>query len=297
MNSSLRQLTALFIAASAVATTGATPTPPHTPWYVELGGGVNRRSPANDEIALASFKIGGSYSLGLGYRWSDFTRMPSLRHFRTTLEYARQHNAIDRLWAYPLGGYPVGTFWGSNSGKIGLRNPAMDAVIRGTSPAGQTISQYYGAYFEYPEKARGSIDFETVQAAIYYDYDLSGYTVFLGCGFGAGRSILKNLATPFLDYLAAPGSPIRTTSPGNLFAPPNGSRYDLSYTTNWAGMISPRIGVSYWVNADWEIVNEARYWTAPNRVRVEAYPELDPKNVTHPNVDGWSLELRLRRNF
>ncbi len=267
------------------------------PWYLEIGGGLNRRSPANDEIALASFDPGSSLSVGVGYRLEGLLASSPLRHLRVGLEYSRQHNAIDQLWAYPLGGYPNGAFWGANAGRLGLRNPAMDAIIRALSPSGQTISEYYATRFNYPEDARGSIDFESTQLLVCYDFDFDRYTVYLGVGTGAGRSILKNLATPFLDYLAAPGAPIRTLSPGNLYATPNGSRYDLNYTTHWAWVVSPRLGVSYRLTPRWDLVTEARYWTAPNRVRVEAYPELDPANITHPNVDGWSFEIRLRYNL
>jgi hypothetical protein len=285
-----------LLAAAAFAEDSETRT--RGPWYIEAGGGINHRIKANDEIALASFKNGTSIVLAAGFRLERIAPDSFLRHLRVAAEYSRQHNNLDELWAYPLGGYPTGSFWGAKSGTIGLRDPAIDATIPLLSPGGQTVSEYYSTRFDYPEKARGSIDFESVQFVIYYDVDLGGYSVFVGVSAGVGRSILDNLATPFLDYLAAPTSPIRTTGPlGSLFAPENGSRYDLSYTTNWACALSPRFGISYEITRHWEIVTEARYWNAPNRVRVEAYPELDPNNVTHPNVDGWSLELRLRYSF
>lgn len=289
-----KQLAALFVTLLSATGAVAQTADERGAWYMEFGGGVNRRSNANDEIALASFDNGHSLSLGIGYRLGAKVHTPGFRNLRFGLEYARQFNAIDHLWAYPLGGYPTGDFWGANSGRLGLRNPAMDAVIPRLSPGGQTISEFYATRFTYPEDARGSIDFETVQLTSYYDFDFGGYAFFLGVSTGVGRSIIKDLATPFLDYIAAPGSPIRTTAPGNLFAERNGSRYDLCTTTHWTWVVSPRVGVSYRLSRHWDLVTEARYWTAPNRVRVEAYPELDPNNITHPNVDGWSFEIRLR---
>lgn len=286
----MRKTLVLSLAAfGLIASASVSTAQPHSPWYIDAGIGLNKRFAANDEIALASFKRGEMFSLGVGYRLGDKVNLPVVRHLRLEVEYARQQNDLDKLWAYPLGGYPKGEMWGTNSGRAGLRSSPVPV-----------IANYYSSQFSYPEKARGSIDYETFQFLVYYDVKFEKFTLFLGVGNGAGRSILKNLATPFLDYIAAPGSPIRTNAPGNILAAPNGSRYDLSYTTDWRWTFSPRAGVTVPLNKRFEVVGEVRYWTAPDRVEVHAYPEIATDaggNITHPNVDGWSFELKLRYNL
>lgn len=146
-----------------------------------------------------------------------------------------------------------------------------------------------GTVVPHDEKASGSIEVESIQAAFYYDFTkIIGIKPYIGIGLGVSRSVLSGLTT---DTLTRYG----------------GQAYPLYSSTPYAFAISPRIGLTYEITPHVDFFLAGRYHNTPNGVEVHAGSDrapagspagtAGPESITHPTVNTFSSELGFRYNF